>query len=90
MFQNKIVLLRRNLTAVKFTAIKKQKYEEVLRQGVRDAETARNAAASVSRQRGEDRRAEHGGDVKGVHKGWRFRAGLFCFLQNRCFIFRGN
>ena len=36
-----------NLTAVKFTAIKLWRYEEVLRQGVRDGEAARNAAASV-------------------------------------------
>lgn len=43
----KNVSLQRNLTAVKFTAIKEWKYEEVLRQGVRDGKAARNAAASV-------------------------------------------
>ena len=39
--------LYRNLTAVKFTAIKKWGYEKNLRKGIGDAKVARNAAASL-------------------------------------------
>lgn len=45
--EKKVVLLYRNLTAVKFTAIKEFGYEKILRKGIGDAKAARYAVASL-------------------------------------------